>query len=70
MAGEPNKLNETTFILEEHQSGKIKWNNRFTFYHGQWYEQYHIYLVNTEQIHENIFVREYDFSYQQMADMF
>ena len=70
LSGYPNTLNETAFVLDLGQSGIIKWNNRFSSYHGQWYEQYQVYLVNAESIESNIFIRDYDFEYEQLADLF
>lgn len=66
----PNRLNETAFVLSPGQSGVISWNNRFTSYYGQKYEQYQAYFINTNSIDVNMFVREYDFEYKQLADLF
>lgn len=66
----PNRLNEKAFVLNPGQSGVISWNNRFTSYHGQKYVQYQAYFINTDSIDVNMFIREYDFKYQQLADLF
>lgn len=63
-------MNETAFVLEEGQSGVIRWNNRFSSYHGQWYEQYQAFFVNTDTIEPKVFNRDYDYEYQQLADLF
>lgn len=86
LAGVPNVLNETAFVLGNDASGKISWNNRFSSYHGQWYQQYQMYMINTNIFDTNLenekkkkskknscdklFVREYDYEYSQMADLF
>lgn len=70
LSGRPNTLNETAFKLCVGQSGRIRWNNRYASYHGQWYEQYQLYFVNASELTRDIFVRKYDYSYEQMADLF
>ena len=70
LSGYPNVLNETAFVLEEGQSGIVRWNNRFSSYHGQWYEQYQAFFVNTDTIEPKVFNRDYDYEYQQLADLF
>lgn len=70
LSGYPNVLNETVFVLEEGQAGIVRWNNRFSSYHGQWYEQYQAFFVNTHTIDSKVFIRDYDFEYHQLADLF
>ena len=70
LSGYPNVLNETAFVLENGQSGIVRWNNRFSSYHGQWYEQYQAFFVNTDSVDPQVFMRDYDFDYQQLADLF
>ncbi|MCR4650888.1 MAG: hypothetical protein K5662_03945 [Lachnospiraceae bacterium] len=65
-----NVLNETAFVLNEGQSGIMRWNNRFTSYHGQYYEQYQAFFVNVDTFDQKVFIRDYDFEYQQLADLF
>ncbi len=65
-----NVLNETAFVLDEGQSGIVRWNNRFTSYHGQYYEQYQAFFVNVDTFDQKVFIRDYDFEYQQLADLF
>ena len=70
LAGCPNTLNETAFILDKGEAGIIRWNNRFSSYRGQWYEQYQAYFVNTNNLNKRVFIREYNHEYQQLADLF
>ena len=65
--GDPYRLNETAFILREGQGGMIRWNNRFSSYHGWWYEEYRAYFVSTIRPDSNMFLRDWDFRYEQMA---
>lgn len=69
LAGRSNVLNETAFILEPGQSGLLKYNYRYTSYHGQWYRCYSIYLVNTQELVQDIFMRNYTFEYRQLAQL-
>lgn len=70
LAGSPNTLNETAFILEPGQSGLLKYNYRLTSYDGQWYECYYVYVVNAKELNRDVFMREYDFVYDRLADLF
>lgn len=70
LVGQPNRLNETAFVLWEGQSGVLKYNYRYTSYHGQWYKCYYVYIVNGKILTKDIFLREYDYEYDQLADLF
>ena len=70
LAGKPNVLNETAFVLKTGQAGVLKYNYRYTSFHGQWYKCYLVYVVNEEQLTHNVFVRKYDYEYNQLADLF
>lgn len=70
LAGQPNVLNETAFILEEGKSGLLKYNYRYVSYHGQWYKCYYVYIVNEKVLTQDIFMRNYDYEYDQLADLF
>lgn len=70
LAGQPNILNETAFILDEGEAGLLKYNYRYTSYHGQWYECYYVYIVNEKNLTQDIFLRAYDYEYDQLADLF
>lgn len=70
LAGQPNTLNETAFILRKGDSGILKYNYRFTSYNGQRYECYYVYMVNTDILHRDIFIRQYNHEYTQLADLF
>ncbi len=69
-AGQPNRLNETAFILRQGQAGILKYNYRYTGYDGQYYRCYYVYIVNAKNLTRNIFIRDYDFEYSQLADLF
>lgn len=69
-AGQPNILNETAFVLEEGKSGLLKYNYRYTSYEGQWYKCYYVYIVNEKKLTYDIFLRDYDYEYDQLADLF
>ncbi len=70
LAGNPNICNETAFVLTLGQAGLLKYNYRLTSYDGQWYECYYVYVVNTEELKRDVFLRDYDFVYDQLADLF
>lgn len=70
LAGQPNTLNETAFILEEEKVGLLRYNYRYTSYDGQWYKYYCVYAVNAKVLTQDIFIRDYDYEYLQMADLF
>ena len=69
-AGQPNLLNETAFILAEGESGVLKYNYRCAYYEGQWYKCYYVYIVNEKELTHTIFLRNYDYEYNQLADLF
>lgn len=69
-AGRPNLLNETACILQKGEAGVLKYNYRLTSYHGQWYDCYYIYIVNAKALSRNLFIRQYDYEYNQLADLF
>lgn len=67
-------LNETAFILEKGQYGRIVWNERKTdFDTGEWYYQLHI--LNLYHLWDNVLksdiftVHVPDFEYRQMAEL-
>lgn len=70
LAGKPNTLNETAFILEEGKAGVLKYNYRHSSYDGQWYKCYYVYMVNDRVLKQDIFMRTYDYEYHQLADLF
>lgn len=62
---------ETAFVLQKGESGKIEYNYRYTSYRGQHYEQYCIYLINTDQItHKSFMKAKYEKEYIELADLF
>lgn len=69
-SGQPNVLNETAFLLDEGKSGLLKYNYRHISYHGQWYKCYYVYIVNTKVLTQDVFIRNYDYEYNQLADLF
>lgn len=70
LKGRPNTLNETAFILREGESGVLRYNYRFTSYHGQWYKCYYVYIVNAKELCQDVFIRKYTYDYNQLADLF
>lgn len=71
LAGQPNVLNETAFILNKDESGRLKYNYRMQYFDGeQYYLCYDVYLVNADVLTREVFLREYDYEYDQMADLF
>ena len=70
LAGRVNTLNETAFFLKPGEAGVLKYNYRFTSYEGQWYKCYYTYVVNAKMLTREVFLREYDYTYEQMADLF
>lgn len=70
LQGRPNTLNETAFILREEESGVLRYNYRLTYYSGQWYECYYVYIVNTQELLPDVFIRKYTYDYDQLADLF
>lgn len=70
LSGRPNTRNETAFVLQEGESGLLKYNYRCSYYCGQWYECYYVYVVNTGKLTSDVFIREYTYCYDQLADLF
>lgn len=67
---DPGLLHETAFVLKKDESGIMRWNNRFTSYSGQFYCQYEAYIVHTDTEKTDLFLRDYDYTYEQLADLF
>ena len=71
LAGQPNVLNETAFILKKGESGLLKYNFRMQYFDGeQYYLCFYVYMVNTDVLTRDVFLRKYDYEYEQMADLF
>lgn len=70
LKGQCNTLNETAFILEEGKAGVLKYNYRYTSYDGQWYKCYYTYVVHEKTLTRDVFLREYDYEYNQLAHLF
>ncbi len=70
LAGKPNTLNETAFILREGEAGMLRYNYRYTSFEDQWYRCYHVYAVNAIHLTQDVFLRNYDYEYNQMAHLF
>lgn len=70
LESKPNVLNETAFILEQGQSGVLKYNYRYTSWSEQKYVCYYVYMVNDVVLTQNTFIRSYDYEYNQLADLF
>lgn len=67
-----NTLNETAFVLSEGQSGEIRYNFRLTDRDDgtHTYTEYRVYMVNTPRLTQEVFVREYDYVYKQLAKLY
>lgn len=67
-----NTLNETAFVLSEGQSGEIRYNFRLVDCDEgiHKYAEYHIYIVSTKQLTKDVFVRDYDYLYKQLAKLY
>ena len=70
LAGNPNTLNETAFVLQENEAGILKYNYRCISFDDPWYECYYIYIVNEKELKRDIFLRNYQYEYKQIADLF
>lgn len=67
LMGQPNTLNEMAFILEEGKAGVLRYNTRCVSFEDQWYECYYVYMVHANILTQDIFLREYDCEYNQLA---
>lgn len=66
-----NLCNETAFILQNGESGRMQYNYRVTTYEGQYYEQYCIYFVHTDIMTPDLFTSaDYTHEYNQLAHLF
>ncbi len=70
LAGQLNVRNETAFILKPGEAGVLKYNYRCTSWDGQWYRCYYVYAVSTDRLTRECFLRDYDYEYHQLADLF
>ena len=70
LAGRPNVRNETAFVLKPEEAGVLKYNYRGTSWDEQWYKCYYVYAVSTDRLTRDCFLREYDYEYNQLADLF
>lgn len=62
---------DTAFFLKKGEAGVLKYNYRYTSYYGQHYEQFLIYVINTDKLEQNSFIRaDYNKTYMEMADLF
>lgn len=70
LAGIPNLLNETAFILKEEEAGILKYNYRTVYFSDPWYKCYYVYVVHTKELTPDTFIRNYQYEYNQLADLF
>ena len=70
LAGKPNLLNETAFVLQENEAGILRYNYRCISFDDPWYECYYVYIVNEKKLKRDIFLRNYQYQYKQIADLF
>ncbi|MBQ9519734.1 MAG: hypothetical protein IJR59_07560 [Firmicutes bacterium] len=62
---------KTAFTLGKNEGGKLEFNYRYTSGHGQRYEQYAVYVVNTDNLEYDTFLKtEYAYNHKEMADLF
>ena len=69
-----DRINETAFILEKNQYGRIIYNNRYVDPDSQrWYYGWHIYNIVSCDIYEcnekMFFEKNPDFVYRQLLDL-
>lgn len=67
LTGQPNTRNETAFVLEEGQAGVLRYNTRCVCFDDQWYECYYVYIVHEKILTQDIFLRIYDYDYNQLV---
>ena len=67
-----NTLNETAFVLSDEQAGEIRYNFRLVDRDEgvHTYTEYRIYLVNTKQLTNDVFIRDYNYLYKQLAKLY
>ena len=67
-----NTLNETAFVLSDEQAGEIRCNFRLVDRDEgvHTYTEYRIYLVNTKQLTNDVFIRDYNYLYKQLAKLY
>ena len=64
-------VGDTAFYLKEGESGVLKYNYRYVSSYGQHYEQYLVYVINTDKLEPDSFIKAtYEKSYVEMADLF
>ncbi len=61
---------EKAFDLYAGEAGRLMYNYRWSGSNGQRYELYCIYAVNADSLTPDIFIREYDKVYEDMAHLF
>ena len=68
---DPELRCDTAFYLKEGESGVLKYNYRYVSSYGQHYEQFLVYVINTDKLEPDSFINAvYDKSYIEMADLF
>lgn len=63
--------NVTAFTLSKGEAGRLQYNYRYTSDYGQHYEQFTIYILHTDKLEHNSFVKAtYSKQYDEMEDFF
>lgn len=59
-------------LIEPELCYRVKWfdGRRHACYDGQWYECYYVYVVNTDRLSHDVFIHNYTYNYDQLADLF
>ena len=74
IAGEhdrPDLRCDTAFFLKKNEAGILKYNYRYTSTHGQHYEQFYVYVLNTDKLESDSFVKaDYTKLYDENAILF
>lgn len=67
-----NTLNETAFVLSDGQAGEIRYNFRLVDQDEgvHTYTEYRIYMVNTNRLTNDVFIRDYNYLYKQLAKLY
>ncbi|MBR3356323.1 MAG: hypothetical protein IKG46_00530 [Solobacterium sp.] len=62
---------DTAFFLKKNEAGLLKYNYRYTSSHGQHYEQFYVYVLNTDQLESDSFIKaDYTKMYDENAILF
>ena len=54
---DPELRCDTAFFLKKNEAGVLKYNYRYTSMYGQHYEQFYVYVLNTDKLEYDSFVK-------------